>query len=146
MPRRIDCLVMMPNQVSINRPWGLLSRGWARRVAVGESVELPCEAVNHAGMTGHFGVPTAGFGVLAERGDVRELGLQRRHELNAGGEVVALLAQAISSRSSRLLVNFQSPSIGTGSAALMIVPVSCRCPRCWISSDRWNGQLDGSVG
>ena len=92
MPRRIDCRVMIPNQVSINRPWGLLSRGWARRVAVGESVELPCEAVNHVGMTGHFAVPTAGLGVLAERGDVGELGLQGWHELDAGGEVVALLA------------------------------------------------------
>src|SRR6476620_3057027 len=69
-PRRIACRVMMPKKISINRPWGLLSRGWARRVAVGESVELPCEAVNHSGMTCHFGVPTAGFGVPGDRGDV----------------------------------------------------------------------------
>ena len=92
MPRRIDCRVMMPNQVSINRPWGLLSSGWAGRVAVSESVEVSCDAVDDAGVTGDFGVPTAGFGVFAERGDVGELRLQGRHELGAGGEVVALFA------------------------------------------------------
>ena len=75
VPRRMAWRSMIPNHTPINRPWGLLSSICRVRVAVGESVELPGEAVDDAGMTGDFGVSTAGFGVFAERGDVGELRL-----------------------------------------------------------------------
>jgi hypothetical protein len=41
---------------------------------------------------GYFGVPAALDGVVAERGDVGELGLELRDELVGGDVVVALLA------------------------------------------------------
>ena len=43
-------------------------------------------------MPGDFGVPAAFGGVVAERGDVGELGLELRDELRRGDVVVALLA------------------------------------------------------
>ncbi|MDQ2739465.1 MAG: hypothetical protein M3Y35_12815 [Actinomycetota bacterium] len=48
--------------------------------------------MDDARVVSDFGVPSAGFGVLAERGDVGELGLQGGGEFDAGREVVALFA------------------------------------------------------
>ena len=50
------------------------------------------EAGDDARVPGDFGVPAACGGVVAEGGDVGELGLELRDELRCGDVVVALLA------------------------------------------------------
>ena len=57
-----------------------------------EPVEVGLEAGDDAGVPGDLGVPAACGGVVAERGDVGELGLELGDELGGGDVVVALLA------------------------------------------------------
>ncbi len=55
-------------------------------------MEVGLEASDDAGVPGDLGVPAACGGVVAERGDVGQLGLELRDELWGCDVVVALLA------------------------------------------------------
>jgi hypothetical protein len=57
-----------------------------------EPVEVVVDAGDDAGVAGDFGVPAAFGCVVAECGDVGELGLELGDELCGRDEVVALLA------------------------------------------------------
>ena len=54
----------------------------------GEPLEVALDAGDDTGVPGDFGVPAACGGVVAESGDVGELGLELRDELG-GGDVVS---------------------------------------------------------
>src|SRR5664280_1046290 len=91
-PRRSALPLRSRNHRSINRPWWAVSSGCRGWVCVSDSVEVAGDAGDDAGVAGDFGVPASGLGVLAQLGDVGEVGLQGGDEFRAGGEVVALLA------------------------------------------------------
>src|SRR6516162_11713625 len=86
-PRRSSLLVRVEKNSSINRPWGILPimSGFG---GSGEALEVCLEAGDDTGVPGDLGVPAACGGVVAERGDVGELGLQLRDELRRGDVVV----------------------------------------------------------
>jgi len=92
VPRRMAWRVMMPKKISINRPWVAESSVGGSLGVSGESGEVAFDACDDAGVAGDFGVPAAFGGVVAQRGCVGELGLQRGDELGCADEVVALLA------------------------------------------------------
>jgi hypothetical protein len=57
-----------------------------------EAAKVAFDAGDDAGVAGHFGVPAACFGVVAQGAHVVELGLELGPEVGGGDEVVALLA------------------------------------------------------
>ena len=67
VPRRMACLVMIPKKISINRPSAVpvVSSHCAGWGAVSESVEVPGETADEAGVASDLGVPAAGFGIVA---------------------------------------------------------------------------------
>ena len=79
------------NQAEINRPWEI-SAVMSGSGLPGEPLEVALDAGDDAGVPGNLGVPAACGGVVAERGDVGQLGLELGDELRGGDVVVALLA------------------------------------------------------
>ena len=75
--RRSFLVVSSENQRSINRPWVVSSEVRIGRCSL-EPLEVALDAGDDAGVAGDFGVPAAFGGVVAERGDVGELGLRAR--------------------------------------------------------------------
>jgi len=65
-------------------------RNWI--VLLLQTPEVALDAGDDAGVAGDFGVPASRLGVVSERLDVDELGLELGQELGGGDEVVALLA------------------------------------------------------
>src|SRR5215510_11719970 len=92
VPRRIACLVMIPNQTSINRPWVAESGigGWLG--VSSELGEVSFDAGDYSGVAGDLGVPAAFGGGVAKCGGVGELVFECGDELGRGDKVVALLA------------------------------------------------------
>src|SRR5205085_8461246 len=91
-PRLMSRRLRMEKKSSINRPSGVVSSIGSEILGNLQATEVALDAGDDTGVAGHLGVPTPSLGILAEHGDIGELGFEFGDKLWRRHEVVALLA------------------------------------------------------